>query len=184
MMYNRDKRIILNTFLIVTLLTAACNRDFSACFSKAHEGYRDTQRNWHRVIHEAVLDHDKNLRELSELNTELQIALIDRAAIRLQSLADRTPPEVRLDGNPADLLNPGNWSDTDESGLLQQDRAYADLTENISELRVQVNGHPDWPKLRALFQSELREHPSVLKAQTELQQAGDRFLREARTCPE
>lgn len=161
---------------------AARSADAASCFDRAQGAYRDAQRHWHRAIHEAVLDREPELGPLSELNTELQIALAMQAERRLRSLAARSPSEVRLDRGLAELLNPQSWSEADESDLLRRDPDYADTVERITDLRSRVDGHPDWPALRALFQAEIGEDPSIAEARAELDRAGEHFLQEARAC--
>lgn len=168
--------------LILALASAARSSDFAACFNRAHGNFRDAQRRWHRAIHQAVLAHEPKLRALSEVNTELQLALIARAEKRVRSLALRTPPEVQFDRGLSGLLNPKNWSSTDESELEVRDPEYAKLGKRVAILRSQSDGNPDWAALRALFQTELMASRSVTQAQAELQKAGDQFVREARSC--
>ncbi len=163
---------------------AARSPDVASCFDHAQDEYRDAQRRWHRATHEAVLARDPKLGPLSELNTELQIALTARAERRLRSLAARTPPEVDLDRGLAELLNPASWSEADEADLLRRDRVYAATVERIADLRSSVDGHPDWSALRALFRTEVLEDPSVAEARADLELAGERFLHGGRACRE
>jgi hypothetical protein len=154
----------------------------AACLDAAQRPYRDAQRAWHRQIHETTASLRPELAPLSALATELQLAMIDRAELRLRDHWSRSPDAATRDVGLSRLLNPPGWSDADEQALLASDPDYAVLERRIAELRSRSDGDPDWPALRAFVRETGFGTPAVQEAHARLAEAGSAFESAAREC--
>lgn len=100
-----------------------------------------------------------DLADLITLNRDLQVALAEARALRLDWLALEDPDRLRplsADGTP---WRGFAWDEADEVALRAADPRYLTLSTQAQALATRSDGHPDWPALRDYMRSSLRNDP-------------------------
>ncbi len=165
--------------LLATTLALACanlscgvdtQSEYQGCLTEVYRAYADAQRDWQRALRDLIVKSRPEFRELAELNSELQLLMIDQSAVRFRHLVRVEPQGLRVDEGLAGFVNVGaNWSASDEANLLA-DRDYERLQERLDSLRSLNDGHPDWPALRSYLSSELAETSAYTRSLSVFQQ--------------
>lgn len=91
---------------------------------------------------------------LADINRDVQLLFAEMRFARFQYLISRDPE--RLDrANGLSGFRNFNWTDEDLQRLLADNPSYRAQVERLEALKVQNNGHPDWPAMRAFVREEL-----------------------------
>ncbi|MCZ6834469.1 MAG: hypothetical protein O7G85_01720 [Planctomycetota bacterium] len=113
-----------------------------------------------------LLSEAPRIRELVEINRDLQIAYIHRRDMRYEHFWSHDPERINMTDGHMEWLN-WDWTEQDEQALFSDSSVYAQLQDRISELKGRNKEHPMWP--------EAREEFSRMKEDTRLKAIEERF---------
>jgi hypothetical protein len=109
---------------------------------------------------------------LATINKELQTLLAEARRAKLDYLLEHDPDRIDTT-NGLSRFSDFAWSDEDTAKYIEASGSYRELEIRISTLQERNNDHPDWPKLREYFRSELSQNPefTALTARFQTQQS-------------
>lgn len=91
------------------------------------------------------------LREISELNRDLQSAMAKRHQLRYLHLLEHEPERLSRTPVSALWLSQFSWSEDDDAMLASSSPIYAGTISEVEALAARNNGHPLWPEARRTF---------------------------------
>jgi hypothetical protein len=93
---------------------------------------------------------------LATLNRDLQVALAEARAVRLDWLAAEDPERLRPLSDAGAPWRSFAWDRGDERALRKADPRYTTIAVRAAALAERSDGHPDWPAVRDYLRTDLR----------------------------
>lgn len=141
---------------------------FADCVREAAARDLEVKREFQRGLRDLIVQKRPEFESLANVNMTLQIMLAEARQAMLGYLLTHDPKRIDTTKGIARFRN-FEWSDADSAKLMEKNSSYRELRGRISTLREQNDAHPDWPKLREYFRSELGRNPDFKGLMTRFQ---------------
>lgn len=116
----------------------------------AWQAYAAAKQAWHQDLAVFLIRHQPDLRELIELDRDLQLAQVAWRGVRLRYLADAKPERLIIDKGILQFVNFA-WSEPETQALIAANPDAADAQARLTGLEARAKDHPQWPALRQAF---------------------------------
>ncbi len=163
-------------FLITVLLLAPCavqaaDHDAQEVVMRGWAEYVAAQRQWHQTVNAFVVARRPDLKAVSEVSRELQIAYLDVQASRFVYLLEHHPERIALNRG-ADVFSSFTWGREDEAALRAGSSEYLALVKEVRRLREIYKYQKGMPAYRQYLRdvtesNEYRQALAKLAAQRE-----------------
>ena len=131
---------------------------FADCAGDAADRYLVAQTEFQRQMRDLVVAARPEFAALATVNMELQTLLAEARRAMIGHLLEHDAGRIDTTSGLGQFTN-FDWSDGDTEKLVAESNSYGELRNRIALLREQNKSHPDWPKMREYFASELRPSP-------------------------
>ena len=131
---------------------------FADCAGDAADRYLVAQTEYQHDLRDLVAGKRPEFAALATVNMELQTLLAEARRAMIGHLLKHDAGRIDSSSGLGQFTN-FDWSDGDRQELMAASSSYRQLRNRIAALREQNDGHPDWPKMREYFRSELRPSP-------------------------
>ncbi len=148
----------LATLLVIHIAGGGAARAgaFADCAGDAAGGYLVAQTEFQRQMRDLAVAARPEFAALATVNMELQTLLAEARRAMIGHLLKHDASRIDSSSGLGQFTN-FDWSDGDTEKLMAESSSYRQLRNRIATLREQNDGHPDWPKMREYFRSELRQ---------------------------
>ncbi len=121
-----------------------------------------------RDLRNLIVQQRPAFETLATINKELQTLLAEAQRAKLDYLLEHDPDRIDTTNGLARFSNFA-WSDDDTAKFIEASSSYRELEIRTATLHERNNDHPDWPKLREHFRSELSQSPDFAALMTRFQ---------------
>ena len=150
----------------MSLVAPALAMDFVECASGIATKDFVAKKFFQTKLRDMVVGPRPDLKELANLNMELQIALAEARKTIIVYLVEHDPARLSTTGGLSRFSN-FEWSDEDQEKFVQANEAHAQLEERVEKLRKANDSHPLWGKMRGFMNRELSKNPEFEKLMTQ-----------------
>jgi hypothetical protein len=123
---------------------------------EARTAYTKAQRQWQQDLADFLSNRRPDLKKLIFVSRDLQLAMIERRSLEFSYLLKTHPERIVRDSGISQFSN-FDWTDQDGDALRRSNPDYALLEKRVQVLRQRNDGDPQWPALRAAYQSLAKE---------------------------
>lgn len=142
----------------IAIFGTAWARGFADCVRDAASRDLVAKTEFQRDLRDLIVQKRPEFESLATVNMELQIMLAEARRAMFDYLLRHDPNRIDTTNGLVQFSNL-EWFDEDSAKFMEESSSYRELEYRISALQEQNNDHPDWPKLREHFRSELSQSP-------------------------
>ncbi len=117
-----------------------------------------SKKAFHAGLADLIARERPEFASLASLHMRLQVALARSRRMRLSYILRADPDRLNTGHGMSRFAN-FDWNSSDTFRLAETNIRFEAISAEISRLKVQNNGHPEWPALRRFFTNELTLHP-------------------------
>jgi hypothetical protein len=154
---------ILTILVVIHTPTILLASVFGDCVFKAALRHLENKRGFQHTLRNLVVSTHPEFKSLADLSKRLQIKLAEQRFSRMIYLTIIDPKRITTNRGLSAFSN-FRWSEDDEADFLGRDAKYKILSEEVSQLKSQNDGHSDWIELRSYFRDELTTSPKYKEA--------------------
>lgn len=159
--YAKNAVVIVGTIVVLHIGLLGCARAdaFADCVRDAAGKDLAAKSEFQRGMRDLIVARRPQFKSVADVNMRLQVLLAERQYARLEYLLRHDVGRIETTKG---LGRFGNfaWSGEDTRNFVETSRSNRARERKIETLRRRNNEHPDWPKLRRYFRSELNESPN------------------------
>jgi len=141
---------------------------FADCVRDAASKDLMAKREFQRDLRDLIVQNRLEFEALATVNMELQILLAEARRAMFDYLIVNDPDRIDTTNGLVQFSN-FDWFDEDSAKLMEESASYRELENQIALVQEQNNKHPDWPKLREYFRSDLDQSPNFKALMVRLQ---------------
>jgi len=149
---------ILTILVVIHTPTILLASDFGGCVFKAASRHLENKNGFQHTLRNLVVSTRPEFKSLADLSKRLQTKLAEQWFSRMIYLSIIDPNRITTNRGLSAFSN-FKWSENDEANFLERDAKYKNLSEEVSQLKSQNDGHSDWIKFRSYFRDELTTSP-------------------------
>lgn len=143
----------------ITIVGPAVADAFADCVRKAASKAVTAKTAFQRDMRDLIVERRPEFMSVANVNMELQIRFAKRRRAMFEYLLEHDASRIDTANGLGQFSNFG-WSDEDTQRFVERSESNRALETQISTLQVKNNKHPDWPKMREYFRSELSQSSS------------------------
>lgn len=159
--YAKNAAVIVGTIVVLHIGLLGCTRAdaFADCVREAAGNDLAAKSAFQRGMRDLIVAGRPQFKSVADVNMRLQVLLAERQNARLEYLLRHDVSRIETTKG---LGRFGNfaWSDADTRKFVETSQSNRARERQIATLRRRNNEHPDWPKLRRYFRSELNGSPN------------------------
>ena len=141
---------------------------FADCVHEAASATLAAKTEFQRDLRNLIVQQRPEFETLATIIQNLQIRLAEARLAKYDYLLNHARERINTKSGLSQFSN-FDWSDEDTEKFKEESDLYRALETQITALQKQNNGHPDWPKLREHFLSDLNPSEDFMDLMTRLQ---------------
>jgi hypothetical protein len=155
MMHNHLINIICMLYVLTGFIfvMCGCGNESSDPNYILRERLSNAKIHFQNELYQFIVSADPNLKEVTSISRDLQIAYTQRSDMRYHYLCKNHPDRIHPKTHK-DILN-FEWTEDDEKILLSSSNEYANKIKKVNALKAKNQGHPDWPRAREVFKNKI-----------------------------
>jgi len=139
-------RIVLACMMLFGLGVSVLGRPThtSDSLEKVWTAYTQAQRQFHQELADFFTNQRPDLKDIIQLNRDLQLALIDRRSLEFRYLLSAHPERIVKDHGISRFAN-FNWTEADQNVLRHSSAEYEAALKLVEELRKRIGEASEGP---------------------------------------
>jgi hypothetical protein len=171
--------IVAHVLAFAALVVPARAAPFPECAERAYAQAVAASQEWQHALRDLSVKLRPDLATIATLETERQMALLDRRHAQFRYLLRTDIGRLHPRGGLATFRN-FDWKETDARVLRQQSSDYLAIDHKVMDLERQIEGRRDWPMMQDYVRTSLSATPQfqdLLKRLEQREQGIEGFLK-------
>lgn len=138
------------------------------CVREAASANLAAKNEFQRGLRNLIVQQQPEFETLATISQNLQLRLAEARLAKYDYLLKHARERINTKDGLSRFSN-FDWSDEDTEKFKEESDSYRALESQIAVLQTRNNGHPDWPKLRVYFRSNLNSSVEFKNLMTRFQ---------------